>query len=93
MSSEFGTILRVGVFGESPGRAIGVTMQNLPAGERIDIPALEVETPTNAAVSSVTGAAALSLARAETELRVASGAALARLSHFVAVTNKFRPLA
>ncbi len=41
MSSEFGKTLRIGVFGESHGRAIGVTMQNLPAGEAIDLPALE----------------------------------------------------
>lgn len=56
-------ILRNGASFDAPGRTF-------------DIPALEVETPTNAAVSSVTGAAALSLARAETELRVASGATL-----------------
>ncbi|NCB06400.1 MAG: chorismate synthase [Clostridia bacterium] len=41
MSSEFGNTLRVGIFGESHGRAIGVTMQNLPAGEEIDLLALE----------------------------------------------------
>ncbi len=41
MSSEFGSVLRVGIFGESHGRAIGVTMQGLPAGEAVDITALE----------------------------------------------------
>ena len=41
MSSEFGNTLRIGVFGESHGRAIGVTMQNLPAGEEIGINVLE----------------------------------------------------
>ncbi|MFA6631429.1 MAG: autotransporter-associated beta strand repeat-containing protein, partial [Kiritimatiellia bacterium] len=56
-------ILRNGASFDAPGRTF-------------DIPALEVETPTNAAVSSVTGASAMSLARAETELRVASGATL-----------------
>ena len=41
MSSEFGRVLRVGVFGQSHGRAIGVTMQGLPAGEEINIAELE----------------------------------------------------
>ena len=41
MSSEFGKTLRVGIFGQSHGRAIGVTMQGLPAGEVIDMAALE----------------------------------------------------
>ena len=41
MSSEFGHILRVGVFGQSHGKAIGVTIQGLPAGEPIDIEELQ----------------------------------------------------
>ncbi|MCI9555208.1 MAG: chorismate synthase [Oscillibacter sp.] len=41
MSSEFGNILRVGVFGQSHGRAIGVVMDGLPAGEEIDLEELQ----------------------------------------------------
>nr|WP_325186228.1 chorismate synthase [uncultured Oscillibacter sp.] len=41
MSSEFGKILRVGVFGQSHGGAVGVTVQGLPAGESIDLEELQ----------------------------------------------------
>ena len=36
MSSEFGNLVRVSVFGQSHGRAIGVVVDGLPAGEAVD---------------------------------------------------------
>ena len=41
MSSEFGKILRVSVFGQSHGKAIGVVVDGLPAGKAIDLEELQ----------------------------------------------------
>ena len=40
MSSEFGNLLKISVFGQSHGKAIGVVVDGLPAGEAIDLEAL-----------------------------------------------------
>lgn len=40
MGSNFGNHLQVGVFGQSHGTAIGVTVDGLPAGETVDLDAL-----------------------------------------------------
>ena len=41
MSSEFGKMIRVSVFGQSHGAAIGVVVDGLPAGEEIDLEELQ----------------------------------------------------
>lgn len=41
MSSEFGNVLRVSVFGQSHGEAVGVLMDGLPAGETVDLAELQ----------------------------------------------------
>lgn len=41
MASEFGKLLRVSLFGESHGRAVGVLLDGLPAGEELDLEALQ----------------------------------------------------
>ncbi len=43
MSSEYGTKINISIFGESHGPAIGVTIQGLPAGEPIDLEALQLQ--------------------------------------------------
>ena len=41
MSSEFGNFLKISVFGQSHGKAIGVNVEGLPAGEPIDLQELD----------------------------------------------------
>ena len=41
MSSEFGKLLKVSVFGQSHGKAIGVVVDGLPAGEAVDLEELQ----------------------------------------------------
>ena len=41
MSSSYGENLRVHIFGESHGPAVGVTVEGIPAGERVDLEELQ----------------------------------------------------
>jgi len=41
MSSSYGKVLRITVFGESHGAAIGVTMEGLPSGQPVDMERLD----------------------------------------------------
>ena len=41
MSSEFGKLLKISVFGQSHGKAIGVVVDGLPAGEAVDLEELD----------------------------------------------------
>ena len=41
MSSSYGENLRIHIFGESHGPAVGVTVEGIPAGERVDLEALQ----------------------------------------------------
>lgn len=69
MSSEFGKNLRVSIFGESHGAAIGVVVDGLPVGETVDLDALAAFLARRAP-----GRNAMSTTRKETDaVRVLSG--------------------
>ena len=69
MSSEFGKNLRISIFGESHGAAIGVVVDGLPVGETVDLDALAAFLARRAP-----GRNAMSTARKETDaVRVLSG--------------------
>ena len=65
MSSEFGHLLKVSVFGQSHGKAIGVNIDGLPAGETIDLDELNAFLDRRK-----TGKNALSTARKESDIPV-----------------------
>ena len=65
MSSEFGKLLKVSVFGQSHGKAIGVNIDGLPAGEPVDLDALYAFMNRRKP-----GKSALSTARKEADLPV-----------------------
>ena len=62
MSSEFGKNIRISIFGESHGAAIGVVVDGLPVGEAVDLDALACFLARRAP-----GRNAMSTARRETD--------------------------
>lgn len=69
MSSHMGTALSVQIFGESHGPFVGVTMDGIPAGLRLDMDALNAFVQRRAAKGS-----AIATGRKETDLpRIISG--------------------
>lgn len=69
MSSRIGRALSIQIFGESHGSAVGVTLDGLPAGLRIDIAALEAFVQRRAARGS-----AIATGRRESDIpRIISG--------------------
>lgn len=53
MSSRFGRLLSVQIFGESHGKAVGVTLDGLPAGLKLDMEALNAFLQRRAARSAI----------------------------------------
>ena len=69
MTSEFGRNIRVSIYGESHGPCVGVTVTGLPAGEAVDLEALQRFLDRRAP-----GRSALTTARKETDVpQVLSG--------------------
>jgi len=65
VSSEFGKIVKVSVFGQSHGRAVGVLIDGLPAGEAVDLEELNAFLDRRRP-----GKGPLSTARRETDIPV-----------------------
>ncbi len=63
MASEFGKLLRVSLFGQSHGAAVGVLVDGLPAGEAVDLDELQAFLDRRRAKPD-----GLSTARAETDV-------------------------
>ena len=62
MSSTYGENLKLTIFGQSHGAAIGMTLDGIPAGLPVDFEELQVFLNRRAPVSSSTAAAACSRA-------------------------------
>lgn len=68
MSSEFGRIIRVSIFGQSHGEAIGAVIDGLPAGEKIDLERIDAFMARRAP-----GGAGATQRREKDQVRIVSG--------------------